>query len=41
MKRITRNILRLAVVALPLLGMASCSDSYMEEVNTDKTKADT
>ena len=41
MKRITRNILRLAVVALPLLGMASCSDSYMEEVNTDKTKAET
>ncbi|MBR6287007.1 MAG: SusD/RagB family nutrient-binding outer membrane lipoprotein [Bacteroidaceae bacterium] len=41
MKTISNKILALAVMALPVIGMTSCSDSYMEELNTDKTKAET
>lgn len=41
MKRIANNLLGLALMALPILGTTSCSDSYMEDLNNDKTKAKT
>lgn len=39
MKKI--NTLLAAVVATATMGLSSCSDSYMSELNTDKTKAET
>lgn len=38
MKNIINKVAGLMLLALPFVGMTSCSDSYMEEVNTDKTK---
>lgn len=40
MKNITNKILGLMLLGLPLAAMTSCSDSYMEDINTDSTKSD-
>lgn len=41
MKKIINKVAGMMLMTLPLLGVMSCSDSYMEEVNTDKTKPST
>lgn len=41
MKKISKNILGLAVLAAVGAGMTSCSDDYMSGLNVDKTKAET
>lgn len=40
MKKITNKILGIALLGLPLAAMTACSDSFMEEVNTDETKSE-
>lgn len=41
MKNIINKVAGLMLIALPIVGVTSCSDSYMEEVNTDDTKTQT
>lgn len=38
MKKFINKVAGALIFALPVIGMTSCSDSYMEDINTDKTK---